>query len=122
MQVLIGGVIAAVVGFLGIIIWWKPFLTILAGGIPIALLLGGALAIYVGYDEVRDQMREKKEAKVQSDELEKTKQELEKAKAQSEELEKAKQELEKARAAAEKYKEELDKAKTKSQAGATEKK
>ncbi|MDD5476013.1 MAG: hypothetical protein PHU03_05820 [Syntrophales bacterium] len=111
MQVLIGGIVAAVVGFLGVIVWWKQFLILLAGGIPIALLLGGALAIYVGYDEVRDQMREKKEAKDQTEELEKTKQELEKAKAQTEELEKAKQELEKARAAAEKYKEELEKAK-----------
>lgn len=95
MQVMIGGAIAAVIGFLGVVIFWSSFLTLLAGGIPIALLLGGALAIYVGYDEVRDQMREKKEASTQTDELEKAKQELERAKAE-----------------AERYKEELEKAKS----------
>ncbi|MCK9273776.1 MAG: hypothetical protein M0P57_01680 [Syntrophales bacterium] len=92
MQVMIGGIIAAVIGLIGLIIWWKPFLIILAGGVPIALLLGGALAIYVGYDELRDQMREKKESRDQAEELEKTKAELEKAKAESEKL---KEELEK---------------------------
>ena len=59
---------------------------------PIALLLGGALAIYVGYDEIRDQLREKKEAREQVEELQKAKAELEKAKAESEKL---KEELEK---------------------------
>ncbi len=95
MQVMIGGIIAAVVGLLGIVIWWSQFITLLAGGIPVALLIGGALAIYVGYDEIRDQMREKKEASTGNDELEKAKQELEKAKAE-----------------AERYKEELEKTKT----------
>ncbi|MBN2514795.1 MAG: hypothetical protein JXC33_02055 [Deltaproteobacteria bacterium] len=88
MQVLIGGVVAAVLGLVGLIAWWKEFLLILMGGIPVALLLGGALAIYVGYDELKDQMREKKdkakEAKEKSDELAKAKEELEKAKAEAE--------------------------------------
>jgi phosphate/sulfate permease len=88
MQVLIGGVVAAVLGFVGLIAWWKEFLLILMGGIPVALLLGGALAIYVGYDELKDQMREKKdkekEAKEKADELAKAKEELEKAKAEAE--------------------------------------
>lgn len=98
MQVMIGGIIAAVIGLLGVVIFWSQFLTLLAGGIPIALLLGGALAIYVGYDELRDQMREKKDTAVQSDELEKAKQELERAKA---EAERYKEELEKAKGASE---------------------
>jgi len=93
MQVLIGGVVAAVLGFVGLFAWWKEFLMILMGGIPIALLLGGGLAIYVGYDELKDQLREKKdkakEEKEKEDELSRTKAELEKAKA---ELEKAKEE------------------------------
>jgi len=88
MQVLIGGVVAAVLGFVGLIAWWSEFLVILMGGIPIALLLGGALAIYVGYDEIKDQMREKKEkakeSKEKTDELSKTKEELEKVKAEAE--------------------------------------
>lgn len=90
MQVLIGGVVAAVLGLIGIIAWWKEFLAILMGGIPVALLLGGALAIYVGYDELKDQMREKKEkekeAKEKTDELKKTQEELEKAKEEVEKL------------------------------------
>jgi len=88
MQVLIGGVVAAVLGLVGLIAWWKQFLLILMGGIPVALLLGGALAIYVGYDELKDQMREKKdkakEAKEKGDELAQAKEELEKAKAEAE--------------------------------------
>jgi len=87
MQVLIGGVVAAVLGLVGLIAWWKQFLLILMGGIPVALLLGGALAIYVGYDELKDQMREKKdkekEVKEKGDELAKAKEELEKAKAEA---------------------------------------
>ena len=90
MQVLIGGVVAAVLGIIGLIAWWKEFLLILMGGIPVALLLGGALAIYVGYDELKDQMREKKEkekeAKEKTDELTKTREELEKAKEEVEKL------------------------------------
>ena len=96
MQVLIGGAIAAVFGLIGLVAWWKPFLNILMGGIPIALLLGGALASYVGFDELKDQMKEKKE-------VEKEKKE------KSEELDKTKEELAKAKAEAEKYKEELKK-------------
>jgi len=59
MTVLAGGVAAAVLGFFGLIFWWKPFLILLAGGIPIALLLGGGLAIYVGIDEFKDKKEEK---------------------------------------------------------------
>jgi predicted membrane protein len=100
MQVLIGGVVAAVLGLVGLIAWWKQFLLILMGGIPIALLLGGALAIYVGYDEIKDQMREKKEkGKVDKE--------------KEDELSKAKEELEKAKAEAEKYKAEAEKVKEK---------
>ena len=54
MKTLIGGAIAAVLGIIGISIWWKPFLQLLAGGIPIMFLLGGGLALYLGFDEVKD--------------------------------------------------------------------
>ena len=57
MKILIGGVVAAVLGLIGLVSWWEPFLILLQGGIPILLLLGGALAIYVGFDEMRDQMK-----------------------------------------------------------------
>lgn len=54
MKTLIGGAIAAVLGLIGISIWWKPFLTLLAGALPIMLLMGGGLALYLGFDELKD--------------------------------------------------------------------
>ena len=54
MKTLIGGAIAAALGLIGVVIWWPQFLTVLAGTIPIVLLLGGALAIYLGFDELKD--------------------------------------------------------------------
>jgi hypothetical protein len=54
MTTLIGGAIAAVLGLIGIVVWFPQFLTVLAGTIPIMLLLGGALAIYLGVDELKD--------------------------------------------------------------------
>ena len=54
MKTLIGGAVAALLGVIGIVVWWPQFLVVLAGTIPVMLLLGGALAIYLGYDELKD--------------------------------------------------------------------
>jgi hypothetical protein len=54
MKTLIGGAVAAVLGLIGLSVWWKPFLQLLAGAIPIMLLLGGGLALYLGFDELKD--------------------------------------------------------------------
>ena len=54
MKTLIGGAIAAALGLIGIVVWWSQFLMVLAGTIPVMLLLGGALAIYLGFDELKD--------------------------------------------------------------------
>jgi hypothetical protein len=54
MKTLIGGAIAAVLGLIGIVAWFPEFLTVVLGTIPIMLLLGGALAIYLGVDELKD--------------------------------------------------------------------
>jgi phosphate/sulfate permease len=54
MKTLIGGAIAAALGLIGLAIWWAEFLMVLAGIIPIMLLLGGGLAIYLGFDELKD--------------------------------------------------------------------
>ncbi|MEJ2167800.1 MAG: hypothetical protein P8X90_19935 [Desulfobacterales bacterium] len=54
MKTLIGGAIAAILGLIGIVVWFPQFLTVVAGTIPIMLLLGGALAIYLGIDELKD--------------------------------------------------------------------
>jgi hypothetical protein len=61
MKTLIGGAAAAVLGIIGLAVWWKPFLQLLAGAIPFALLSGGALAIYLGFDELKDTWKSKEE-------------------------------------------------------------
>jgi hypothetical protein len=90
MSLLIGGVIVAVLGLISLIFWWADFMTIVRGAFPISLLLGGALAIYVGIDEIQDKIREERQR-------------------QDEKLEKAKEEIELVKAQAERYKEELEK-------------
>jgi len=54
MKTLIGGAIGAVLGIIGLAIWFGPFLQLLAGVIPSMLLLGGCLALYLGFDELKD--------------------------------------------------------------------
>jgi len=54
MKTLIGGAIAAVLGLIGLSVWYKPFLQLLAGSIPVMLLIGGGLALYLGFDELKD--------------------------------------------------------------------
>jgi len=96
MKVFIGGIAAAFLGIIGIFAFFGPFLHLLAGAVPLMLLLGGAMAAYLGYDEVKDKLPlKKKEAEETTfspeskykEEAEKYKQEVDKLKA---ELEKAK--------------------------------
>jgi len=54
MKTLIGGAIAVVIGIIGVLVWWKSIFAILAGFIPVMLLLGGGLALYLGFDELKD--------------------------------------------------------------------
>jgi len=54
MKTLIGGSVAAVIGLIGLGIFWRDFFDLLAGAIPIILLGGGGLAIYLGFDELKD--------------------------------------------------------------------
>ncbi len=54
MKTLIGGAIGAVVGVVGLAVWFGEFLQLLAGAVPIMLLLGGGLALYLGFDELKD--------------------------------------------------------------------
>ncbi|MBM4271071.1 MAG: hypothetical protein FJ139_02770 [Deltaproteobacteria bacterium] len=92
MSLLIGGVAAIVFGLLGLIIWWSDFISIVKGGVPILMLLGGILAVYIGFDEIQDKLREERQK-------------------QEESLAKAKEEIEIVRAQAEQYREELEKLK-----------
>ncbi len=90
MKTLIGGAIAAALGLIGIVVWWKPFLTVLAGTIPIMLLLGGALAIYLGFDELRETWKkdEVEEGGSEDEDVQKYKQEITELKEEIEELKK----------------------------------
>jgi hypothetical protein len=54
MKTLLGGAIAAALGLIGLVIWWEEFFEVLAGIVPVMLLLGGGLAIYLGFDELKD--------------------------------------------------------------------
>jgi hypothetical protein len=90
MSLLIGGIISAILGLVSLIFFWSDFMTIIKGAFPIFLFLGGALAIYVGIDEMQEKNREERHR-------------------QEEKLAKAEKEIETIRAEAESYKEELKK-------------
>jgi hypothetical protein len=53
MKILLGGIAALVLGAIGLIVWFFDFLMILKGLIPIALILGGVLAIYLGIEDIK---------------------------------------------------------------------
>jgi hypothetical protein len=89
MKTLIGGAAAAVLGIIGLAVWWKPFLQLLAGAIPFALLSGGALAIYLGFDELKDTWKAKEDdfgASVNKEDVNEYKEEVEKLKKEVEDL------------------------------------
>ena len=76
MAALAGGLAAFVLGIIGIIYWGVEFFTLLKGGIPIMLILGGALAAYLGFEEIKDKKTtetfdEKSELKDQVESLQK---------------------------------------------------
>ncbi len=95
MKVFVGGVAAAFLGLLGIVIWSGHVFNIVVGAIPLILLFGGLMAAYLGYDEVKEKLPFRKSGESQEptsdtrlrDEAEKYKQEVERLKS---ELEKTK--------------------------------
>lgn len=87
MKTLIGGAIGAVLGLIGLSIWWKPFLQLLAGAIPIMLLLGGGLALYLGFDELKDTWKKDEPIETsKEDEVDKYKKEIDDLKSELETL------------------------------------
>ena len=97
MKTLIGGAVAAALGLVGLVIWWGQFLMVLAGIVPAMLLLGGALAIYLGFDELKDTWKddetvesppESSEAEGEGEEVEKYKKEIDDLKEEIETLKK----------------------------------
>jgi len=89
MKTLIGGAVGAVLGLIGMSIWWKPFLQLLAGAIPVMLLLGGGLALYLGFDELKDSWKKEDktvDTSVNTDDSEEYKKEIDELKKEIETL------------------------------------
>jgi len=87
MKTLIGGAIGAVLGLIGISIWWHEFLQLLAGAIPVVLLLGGGLALYLGFDELKDTWKKDETTdKAEAEDVEKYKKEIAELKGEVEKL------------------------------------
>jgi len=56
MKKLIGGAIAVLFGLYGLAVFFPPFLTLLAGIIPLVLIIGGGLTIYLNYESDKSDM------------------------------------------------------------------
>ncbi|MBW2623209.1 MAG: hypothetical protein JRD68_09915 [Deltaproteobacteria bacterium] len=96
MGALVGGIIALILGVIGLIYWFDYFYKALLAVIPISLILGGALATYLGIEEWRDTTRQSEDTSDSASisdpspaEVEKYKAEAEKYKAELEEMKKA---------------------------------
>ena len=87
MKTLIGGAVAAVLGLIGLSVWFGEFLQLLAGAIPVMLLLGGGLALYLGFDELKDTWKKDTDSSdVSTEDPEKYKQEIDDLKKEIETL------------------------------------
>ena len=53
MKILLGGIMALILGFIGLVAWWSEFFRVVKGVIPIILVLGGALAVYLGIEDIK---------------------------------------------------------------------
>lgn len=62
MVALMGGLVALLLGIISLIAWWDEFIVVVMGCIPVVLLMGGALATYLGLEEARDKQRAEFEA------------------------------------------------------------
>ncbi len=79
MKTLIGGAIAVLLGVVGLAVWFNQFIALIAGCIPPVLLLGGGLALYLGFDELKDTWKNDEGVDAQDGSEDKTKiEELEK--------------------------------------------
>lgn len=89
MKALIGGAFVSVFGIVLLVIWWEEFLMILSGILPISLVLGGGLAIYLGFDELKENWNKENIISGSSGgEVEKYKQEIDELKKEIESLKK----------------------------------
>lgn len=57
------GLVAFVLGLIGLIGWGGEFLSVLKGTIPLILLLGGLISLYGAYTAQQDKIETNKETK-----------------------------------------------------------
>jgi hypothetical protein len=91
MMALVGGLVSLVLGIIGIVFFWGEFVDLLQGGIPIMLILGGALATYLGVEEIKDRSASEaldSETSDLKDEVESLKEEIKELKGEKQETEK----------------------------------
>ena len=61
MWTILGGIVAIILGVLGLINWWLLFLKALASLVPFVLLVGGIIAVIIGFSSVKENAERKKE-------------------------------------------------------------
>jgi hypothetical protein len=89
MKALIGGAFVSALGIVLLVLWWEEFLMILSGILPVSLVLGGGLAIYLGFDELKENWnKENIISGSLGSEVEKYKQEIDELKKEIESLKK----------------------------------
>jgi len=89
MKALIGGAFVSALGIVLLVLWWEEFLMILSGILPVSLVLGGGLAIYLGFDELKENWNKENIISGSSgSEVEKYKQEIDELKKEIESLKK----------------------------------
>ncbi len=59
----IGGLVAILLGLIGLIRWWDLFVRALLATVPSILILGGLIAFAAGISEIKDAMKSKTEEK-----------------------------------------------------------
>jgi predicted histidine transporter YuiF (NhaC family) len=79
MMALLAGVGSLALGIILIVFFRGEFVDLLQGGIPIMLILGGALAAYLGYEEIKEKKGEVESLKEEIKELKGEKPETEKS-------------------------------------------
>ncbi|MDD5449927.1 MAG: hypothetical protein PHO42_04940 [Candidatus Omnitrophica bacterium] len=57
----IGGLVAILLGLIGLIKWWELFVRALLATVPSILILGGLVALAAGISEIKDSVKSKKE-------------------------------------------------------------
>ncbi len=55
----IGGVLAMILGLIGLIFWWDSFFILLQGALPFLLALGGLISVMAGLSELKAATGEK---------------------------------------------------------------